>query len=121
MKATIKIRNLEIEVEGETQKDLFREIASATEVFGEAKCGACGCERITPHWRTVTQGKKVYEYPEYHCRNPECRARLSLGSSMEGGSLFPQRKLDAQGRPDRENGSYGKHQGWTVYRGEKKV
>jgi hypothetical protein len=65
----------------------------------------------------VTKGKKVYEY---HCQKPGCRARLALGCMMEGGRLFPARKLDKDGKPNRENGSFGPHQGWTKFKGEPK-
>lgn len=119
MNANIRLKNMMVEVEAETQKELFQQIALASEVFGEKKCGLCGSEDIFPAYRTVTQGKKSFEYPEYHCQNPACRARLSIGCNMEGGTLFPQRKLDDKGKPDRETGQYGKHNGWTKYRGEK--
>ena len=43
MKAELKVRgNLTIELDGEKQRDLFRAIASAQEVFGERCCGKCG-------------------------------------------------------------------------------
>lgn len=117
MKATIRLKVGNIEVEAETQKELFQLISSAHEVFNEKRCGLCGSEEITPVYRTVSQGKKTFEYPEYHCQNPQCRARLSLGCAMEGGTLFPHRKLDEQGKPDRENGKWGKHNGWTKFKG----
>lgn len=108
-----------ITVTAETQKELFKEIASAHEVFGERKCGLCGTEGIIPVHRTVTKGKKTYEYPEYHCPNRACRARLSLGSMQEGGQLFPIRKLTAEGKPSREEGTFDpRHMGWTRYKGK---
>jgi hypothetical protein len=118
MKAIYQVRpDLSVEVEGETQKDLFRELAGAAEIFGERQCGLCGSGEIAPVYRTVTQGKKCFEYPEWHCH--ACGGRLALGSMMEGGRLFPHRKLDASGKPDREHGMSGKHHGWTLYRGDK--
>lgn len=125
MKAQYKVKpDLIIEIEAETQKELFQKLASAVEVFGERKCGRCGFEQITFAYRTVTQGKKTYEYPEYHCGDQKCGARLSLGSAMEGGSLFPIRKLIAdgpeKGKPSREDGKYdSQHKGWTTYKGNK--
>lgn len=133
MKAIVPLKNCSIEVEAETQKDLFQQMASAHEVFGEQKCGLCGSANIAPAWRTVTQGKKVYDYPEYHChgfvkdektgKNARCGARLSLGSMMEGGVLFPMRKLveegPEKGKPDREKGKFGSHNGWTRFKGVK--
>ena len=119
MKATFQVRpDLSIEIEGETQKDLFRELAGVAEVFGEHQCGLCGAAHIVPAFRTVTQAKKSFEYPEWHCLS--CGARLALGSMMEGGRLFPHRKLDSAGKPDREHGTAGKHHGWTLFKGEPK-
>jgi hypothetical protein len=117
MKATFQVRpDLCVEVEGETHKDLFRELAGVAEVFGERQCGLCGSADIVPAYRTVAQGKKTFEYPEWHC--PACGARLAMGSMMEGGRLFPHRKLDSAGKPDREHGTAGKHHGWTRFKGE---
>jgi hypothetical protein len=112
---------MEIEVEADTQKELFRQVASAYEVFAEPRCGLCGKEDLQPSYRTVTKGKKSYEYAEWVCTNPKCRARLSLGTSNdEAAWLFPIRKLTAEGKPHRETGSHGPHNGWTKYRGEPK-
>jgi hypothetical protein len=117
MKANYKVRgNLIVEVAAETQRDLFHELSSAFEVFGEKKCGLCGSAEIVPVHRTVVQNRKVYEYAEWSCLG--CQARLSLGATMDGGRLFPHRKLNRAGKPDREHGTFGKHGGWTKYRGE---
>lgn len=102
---------LTIEVEAATQVELFEELASAAEVFGERECGLCHSEAIYPVYRHV--GK--LEFAEWAC--PDCGARLSLGNTMEGGRLFPIRALTAEGKPDREKGSRGEHNGWTKYRG----
>jgi hypothetical protein len=123
MKAQVKVsKHIILEVSAETQKGLFEEIAAAHEVFGESRCGCCDSEDIRPVYRKVTKGKKSYEYPEYHCEN--CRARLSLGCHLEGGTLFPQRRLLENGQPatgeDREKGKFGKHRGWTTWKGEPK-
>lgn len=125
MKAQVKVTpSTIIECEADKQKDLFKAVASAHEVFGEKKCGLCGSADIAPAWRTVTvvKGKKTetYEYPEYHCKNPACRARLGMGTiNDDTGTLYPNRKLKADGQPltkeDKENGvegKYGGHQGW---------
>ena len=39
MKVTKTVGDLTIEVEGETQKDIFKALAGAEEVFGENTCG----------------------------------------------------------------------------------
>jgi hypothetical protein len=117
VKAQVKVSpQIIVEVEGETQKDLFKAIASATEVFGEKCCGLCASTRIVHAYRVVTQGKKVFEYPEYHCQ--DCFARLSIGCLFENGGLFPHRKLDKDGKPSRKEGSsFGPHRGWTKFKG----
>lgn len=129
MKAQVKVNSTTIvEVEAGKQKDLFKAIASAHEVFGEKKCGLCGGTDILPVWRTVTtvKGKKTetYEYPEYHCQGvaqgKRCGARLALGTiNDDSGTLYPTRKLLPNGQPvtkeqrDKgETGTYGAHRGW---------
>jgi hypothetical protein len=94
----------------------------ATRDIEEERCrGLCGKEDLLPSYRTVTKGKKSYEYAEWACTNPKWRARLSLGTSNdEAAWLFPIRKLTAEGKPHRETGSYGPHLGWTRFRGEAK-
>lgn len=142
MKAQVKVGpNTIIDIEAGKQKDLFKGIASAHEVFGEKSCGLCGCTNITPTWRTVTvvKGKKTetFEFPEYHCQGVlengrRCGARLSLGTiNDDTGTLYPQRRLiieggkKDQGRPPSKQekeegvtGDYGPHNGWTRYRGK---
>jgi hypothetical protein len=135
MKAQVKVApSIILEVEAAKQKDLFKAIASAHEVFGEKKCGLCGCTDIRPVWRTVTvvKGKKTetYEFPEYHCQGrlesgAFCGARLRLSTiNDDTGTLFPQRKLLANGKtPGKDDGDqakYGAHNGWSRYKGEAK-
>lgn len=103
-----------VEVEGATQADLFRELSGAVEVFGETHCGCCGGDAIVPIAR-VAEG---YEFFEWACTDPNCGARLSMGVRKDQpGRLFPNRKLDAQGKPDWKNGERGDHNGWTRYHG----
>lgn len=125
LRLTAEVRpGVSVQVEAETQKELFQQYAGAWEVFSEPKCGLCG-SGIRPKYREVTVGKQVYDYHEYECLDPDCRARLGLGAHMAGGTLFPQRKLMPNGEPEvkkhREaglSGTYGRHNGWTKYRGE---
>lgn len=117
MKAIVPFKICTIEINSENVKDLFREIASLAEIFNEEKCGACGGTDIVPKTRNVEKNKKSYEYFEMNCGNPKCRARLSFGQKQDGSGIFPIRKLDANGKPDRENGSYGQHNGWSKYKG----
>lgn len=117
MKATVPFKICTVEIEGANVKELFREIATLSEVFNEEKCGVCGGTDIVPKTRDVEKSKKTYEYFEISCNNPKCRARLSFGQKQDGFGIFPIRKLDANGKPDRENGSYGSHNGWSKYKG----
>lgn len=125
MQAQVKVNpKTIITVEAETQKDLFQQVSYAYEVFSEKSCGLCDCEDIMPVVRKVVQKKKEFEYPEYHCLNPKCRARLSLAYNMEGGTMFVNRELLESGEPatgdNRGKGQRGKHRGWTKWRGEPK-
>jgi hypothetical protein len=127
VKAQAKVGpNLIVELEAAKQKDLFKALASAHEVFGEKECGLCKSKEIVPVWRTVTvvKGKKqeTFEFPEYHCQNQQCRARLSMGTmNDDSGTIYPKRKLLANGKPpgkdDGDQATYGTHRGWTKYRG----
>ena len=89
MKLNIPLKRCTVQVEAETQKELFEEYAAAVEVFGERSCGLCNSDAIVPVVRTVTQGKEAYDFHELHCLNPQCRARLSYGVHKGGATLFP--------------------------------
>jgi hypothetical protein len=121
LKLNVPLKRCTVQVEAESQRELFEEYAAAAEIFGERCCGLCRSEAIVPVVRTVVHGKQEYSFHEFHCLNPECRARLSFGVHKGGETLFPHRKLDAQGRPDRATGEYGEHRGWTKYKGEPKA
>ena len=126
MKAQVKVSpTVIIELDLPKQKDLFKAMASAHEVFGEKECGLCKSTNIGPIWRTATKmvGKKqeFYDYPEYHCR--DCRARLALGTiNDDTGTLFPIRKLLPNGQPagkdEKDKAVYGSHNGWSKYKNE---
>ena len=96
MKVTKKIGNLTIEFEGETQKDIFKQLSSLEEVFGETTCGKCGSENL----RFVVRENDGNEFYELRCL--DCGAKLSFGSHKKGCCLFPRRK-DAEGKwlPDK--------------------
>lgn len=105
---------LKMEISGENQKELIRQMASHTEVLGQRKCGACGGEDIRWQVRNVESdkgGKKKqqYEYFELVCNNTKCRAKLSFGSLNDGtDSLFPKRKD--------EDGKYLDNNGWVKFK-----
>lgn len=119
MKLTVNLPKCSIEMEAEKATDLFKQFAQVYEVFGEDKCYECGCEQIVPNLRQPTSenGKTTYDYFEWVCKSPKCRARLSLGQ-QEGGTLFPKRRLARNGAPCKagEEGEY-RNNGWTKFRG----
>jgi hypothetical protein len=123
--ATVQTRHGLIKVEGDTQSDLFKEMASTYEVFDEKQCGLCQGKDIRP---VVRRNKDEDEFYEYQCqgtvkngdRVERCRGYLSLGQNKKGGGLFPIRALTEAGKPDRAEGKFGRHNGWTRYRGEPK-
>jgi hypothetical protein len=48
----------------------------------------------------------------------DCGATLSFGQNKKGGKLFPIRKLTADGKPSRLEGTFdAKHRGWSKWRG----
>lgn len=95
-----------IKVEGANQKEAFRNLASAQEVFdGDDACGCCGNKDVRFRVRTVTKGKQIFDYYELTC--PKCYARLAYGQSQDTVSLFPKRKD--------ENGEWLPNHGWSKY------
>ena len=100
MKASFRVKpTLLVEIESETESQLWKDLASLQEVFGESKCGKCGCEDLKMIVRTVDEN----EYFELRCT--KCFARLSYGQHKKGGGLFPKRK-------DGEN-NYLPNGGWV--------
>ena len=109
-----------IEVEGKSQTDVFDQLATASEVFGESCCGMCeGTD-----FRFAKRIVGTDEYYELVCTNGDCGAKLSFGlSKQKKGEMFPIRKIiqegKERGRPNRKNGTYDKkHRGWTKYKGQ---
>lgn len=114
MKAHVKTRHGTFEAEGNTTKELFKKVAAIQEVFSEEKCNLCESTSI----RMVAREVDGVEFFEYRC---DCGAVLSMGQSKtKQGELFPNRKLLPNGKPDFKKGNFGKHRGWTKYRGDNK-
>lgn len=114
-KVNLRLGQLTFQLEGTTQKELFKTIAAIQEVFSEEACGLCGCETL----RFVVREVDGNDYAEIHCTNAACRAKLAFGQSKQKpGTLFPIRKLTKEGKPHRKTGEFGKHNGWTKYRGD---
>lgn len=99
MKASYKANDkLQFEVQGEGQKEIFKELAAIQEIFGETKCGVCGSENI----KFVVRAVDDNEYYELRCM--DCGAVLAFGQHKKGGTLFPKRKD--------EKGEYMPNKGW---------
>lgn len=128
MEAHLRLPLITLKVDGASQKELFRNLASATEVFGESECGICGSKNIRIVWRTVMKQEgrqmKNYEYPEWHCMQPDCRARLAMSLNNDNsGTLYPKRALEkGTGRPlkvseDKKGADYSTN-GWSKFKGK---
>ena len=99
MKVTSTSKNgrLNTELEGDSPRDIFANIAKFQEVFEETVCGKCGSENV----RFVVRNVDDNLYFEIRCM--DCGARLSFGSPQKGGGLFPKRK-DGEGNWLPDNG-----------------
>jgi hypothetical protein len=99
---TTQNNRLKVEIDANTPKEVFKELASFQEVFAETICGACNSEDLKFQVRTV-EGNDYYEM---RCKS--CFAKLSFGQNKTGGGLFPKRKID--GEYDKENKGWHKWQ-----------
>lgn len=90
-----------VELEGDTQKDLFSNLAKFQEIFGETSCGKCGSTNL----KFVVRNVDDNEYYEIRCL--DCGARLQFGCNKKGGGLFPKKKD--------ENGNWLPDRGWVKY------
>lgn len=108
MKAHYRTANgrLTFEVQAETVKALFTEVAKIQEVFdAESTCGCCKSHDIR------FQHRQVEEFDYYELRCNSCSARFQFGQSKKGGALFPKRKA--------ENGNYLDNRGWSKFKSDK--
>ena len=98
MKATYKVnKKLLVELEGETAKSLFKELAVVSEIFGQETCGLCKKDNISYRVRNNDDN----DYYENVCQ--DCGAILAYGVHKKGGTLFPKRK-DKDGKFIGQNG-----------------
>ena len=117
---------------GENPLEVFKNLATLQEVFGEEKCGKCGGTNFTFRIRKAQDGKKEYEYPEIVCHsyliedmnytNKKCYAKLTFGQSDDG-ILFPIR-FKREGKEyvkDKDGKNIPKgDNGWVRYNFDKK-
>lgn len=101
MKASMIFGSVTVTAEGEA-KEIFTELASAAEVFGQSVCGACGSELTTPVVREV-DGNTYYEM-----RCNSCGCTLGFGQRKSDGALYPRRKDKA--------GNWMNNRGWADHR-----
>lgn len=91
-------------VDGETPKDLFREIAEFQSVFELADtCGCCQSRAVRFNYRVVDDN--AY----YSLRCLDCTAEFKFGQHKKGGGLFPKLKDD--------DGNLLENRGWSIWRG----
>jgi hypothetical protein len=102
MKLNYKVSDkLSFELEGEGQKEIFKELASIQEIFGEESCGLCKSRNL----RYVVRNVDGNDYYELRCA--DCGAILAFGQHKKGGTLFPRRKDD--------EGKWLPNRGWHKY------
>jgi transcription elongation factor Elf1 len=89
MKALYKTKNgqLQFEVEGKEQKEIFEQIAAIQDVFDENTCMLCGKTNLQFVDRIVEDN----HFYEMQCKS--CGGRLSFSQNKKGGSLYAVRKL----------------------------
>ena len=109
MKVKHQVGKMTVELEAETHVDLFSQLASFQEVFGETNCGKCGSENLRYITRTNKDDDVFYEI-----RCEECGAKLAFGVMKKGGAMFPKRSEGKGG--DRK---WLPNQGWMKWNKEK--
>lgn len=95
MKVTYTVGNIALEIDADTQVEVFQQLASFQEIFAETKCGKCSSEDVRYQVRNVDDN--LY----YEARCTDCGAKLAFGAMKKGGRLFPRRKdKDGNWLPD---------------------
>lgn len=105
MKLKYKVsEKLEVELDVTGQKEIFKELATLQEIFGESHCGMCDSDNLKFCVRNVDDN----DYYELRCN--KCAAILSFGQHKKGGTLFPKRKD--------ENNNLLPNRGWHKWKKE---
>ena len=102
MKVIFQVSNkLTFELEASTQKEIFQELATISEIFGNEMCGKCKSSNLRFIVRTVDDNN----FYELLCL--DCHSKVAYGSHKKGNTLFPKRKDD--------DGKYLPDNGWFKY------
>lgn len=112
-------------VEGDTQQELFEELASAQEIFQHDCCGVCKGSNIKFVVREVDKNK----FYELHCETvvsgKTCRARLPFGCiNSKDGKLFPKKRWSTLSDTEKEKrgpepeSGYLPNEGWFRWKKE---
>jgi hypothetical protein len=91
IKYTTKNQRLNVEINSDSVKEAFKELALFQEVFDEKYCQLCKNDDLQFVVRTV-EGNDYYELK---CKN--CFAKLTFGQHKSGNTLFPKRKEGTNG------------------------
>lgn len=83
--------DITIHVEGETHKDLFKQLASLGEVFCNTECGCCHNEGGKGTFFVV---RHIDDNDFYEMRCRDCFAKLTFGQSKKNSELYPKRRWD---------------------------
>lgn len=127
--ATIRTPHGDFSVQAEEPIELWEGVSVINELFSETRCGLCGCTDLRI---TTRKNKDEEKFHEMVCCGlidvqengktvkKRCGAYLFIGQNRKGGGLFPVRQLLENGKPQRDGGKFGRHNGWTRFRGEAK-
>jgi len=112
MKVTVKCGSGFVEANGESHAELWEQLASLAEAFGERVCGKCQNEEIRHVVRENDGGDKFYEL---HCQNSKCRARLRMSVTKKEKQFFPKRKAGKDDASGLEEGKWLPNNGWMRF------
>lgn len=107
--------NLLIEVEGDTEVEIFKALSRVEELLNHGVCGKCESKDTKFVWRKDSDDN---DWLEMSCNNPRCNARLPFGQQKgKGGTIYAKktwRSLSETQKAERadEEEYANKHGGW---------